>query len=205
MKINFAGAASDKAVSAYDPTPRKERYYNKVAEIWYSPKEAMRTGQIKGLCGEVIQEMCMRKKTEKLETQLLIRIESKREMMLHTEKSPDLADAAMGLCELCCERLSFNSGTATRELYPQEFTKPFKKMFSKLGCLSRYPRAHPAQPLRSALTDDRRFCHLTVIIGRLHLSLPSHEARAPKRLASQSSSMPRTGSVPTTRSPGVSR
>jgi hypothetical protein len=131
LKINFAGAASDKAVSAYDPTPRKERYYNKVAEIWYSPKECMRSGQIKGLCGEVIQEMCMRKKTEKLETQLLIRIESKREMMLHTEKSPDLADAAMGLCELCCERLSFNSGTATRELYPQEFTKPFKKLFRK--------------------------------------------------------------------------
>jgi hypothetical protein len=91
----------------------------------------MRTGQIRGLCGEAIREMCMRKKTEKIEVQVLIRIESKREMMIHTEQSPDIADAAMGLCELACERLGLNSGTATRQLYPQEFTKPFKKLFAK--------------------------------------------------------------------------
>jgi hypothetical protein len=132
FRVNFAGAASeDKAVSAYDATPRCERYYNKVAELWYNPKEGMRTGQIRGLCGEAIREMCMRKKTEKVEVQVLIRIESKREMMIHTEQSPDIADAAMGLCELACERLGLNSGTATRQLYPQEFTKPFKKLFAK--------------------------------------------------------------------------
>jgi hypothetical protein len=131
LKVHFAGAASEKSVSAYDPTPCNQRYYNKVAEIWYGPKEAMRSGQIRGLCSEVIQEMCMRKKTEKIETQILIRIESKREMMVHTEKSPDLADAAMGLYELCCERLGFQSGTATRELYPQQYTQPFKKILAK--------------------------------------------------------------------------
>ena len=146
FRVNFAGSASDRAVSAYDATPRKERYYNRVAELWYSPKESMRTGQIKGLCPEVMQEMCMRKKTEKMETQILIRIESKREMMLHTEKSPDIADAAMGLCELCCERLGFNSGAPTRQLYPQQFTKPYKKMFAKLDAFADIRRRTQPNP-----------------------------------------------------------
>jgi hypothetical protein len=131
LKVNFAGAASaEKVVSAYDSTLCKDRYYNKVAEVWYGPKESLRTGQIRGLCGETIREMCMRKKTDKNESHL-IRIESKREMMVHTETSPDIADAAMGLHELCIERLGFNSGVATRQLYPQQFTPQFKKLFAK--------------------------------------------------------------------------
>jgi hypothetical protein len=92
-------------------------------------QESLRTGQIRG-CAETIREMCMRKKTDKNESHL-IRIESKRDMMIHTETSPDIADAAMGLHELCIERLGLNSGTATRQLYPQQFTPQFKKLFAK--------------------------------------------------------------------------
>ena len=39
FRVSFGGAASaDKAVSAYDATPRNERYYNKVAEFGIAPR-----------------------------------------------------------------------------------------------------------------------------------------------------------------------
>src|SRR4029077_20678631 len=63
-RVNFSGKATDRPVSAFDPTPCNERYFNRVSEIWYSPKEAMRTGQIRGLGPDAIQEMCMRKKSD---------------------------------------------------------------------------------------------------------------------------------------------
>jgi hypothetical protein len=131
LKVNFAGKASDKPVSAFDPTPCNERYANRVTEIWYSLKEAMRSGQIRGLCPEVIQEMCTRKKSDEKGQQLLIRLQTKRDMMLHNDRSPDLSDAHVGLVELCCERLGLSSAVATRRQYPQEYTKPFKEIFKK--------------------------------------------------------------------------
>ena len=150
-RVNFAGSASeDKAVSAYDSTPCKERYYNKVTQLWYSPKEAMRTGQIRGLHPDAIRELCMRKQSQKSEAQVLIRAESKRDMMLRTEHSPDIADAVVGLYDLCCERLSFNSGTATRQLYPQQYTKPYKEIFGKWDVFAQMKKRlnpHPFQYL----------------------------------------------------------
>ena len=75
-KLNFSGKASDKPVSAFDPTPGHERYFNRVSEIWYHPKEGMRTGQIKGLCPEVIREICMRKKSDEKGETMRIKAES---------------------------------------------------------------------------------------------------------------------------------
>lgn len=136
LRINFSGGATEKPVSAYDATPCIQRYASRVTEIWYSAKEPMRTGQIKGLCPEVIQELCMRKQTNEKHLQLRIKIESKMEMKQHTDKSPDIADAAMGLSELCRERLGFSSALAVRRQHPQEFTKPFKKLFNKFDAFA---------------------------------------------------------------------
>ena len=131
LKLSFAGSATDRPVSAYDPTPCNERYANLVTQIWYGAKESMRSGQIRGLCPEVIQELCSRKKVDEKGQFLLIRLQTKRDMLLHTNKSPDLADAAMGLHELCCQRLGLASGAVIRRLYPQEHTKPWKEVFKK--------------------------------------------------------------------------
>jgi hypothetical protein len=111
LAINFAGKASDKPVSAYDPTPCNERYANKVTEIWYSLKEALRSGQIRGLAPEVIQELCSRSKEDEKGAQMLIRLQTKRDMLLHNDRSPDLADAYCGLSE-SAPSLGFNSAVA---------------------------------------------------------------------------------------------
>ena len=130
-KLNFSGKPSDKSVSAFDHTPCSQRYFNRVSELWYGPKEAMRTGQLKGLGPEVIQEICSRKKTDSKSDFLRIKVESKLEMKNHSDKSPDIADAAFGLYDLCCERLGLSSGAASRRQNPQAHTKPFKEIFAK--------------------------------------------------------------------------
>jgi hypothetical protein len=131
LRINFSGGPTDKPVSAFDSTLCSERYANRVSEIWYSAKQEMRSGQIKGLSTDVIREMTTSKKQDEKGLQLRIRIESKLEMKNHTDSSPDIADSAMGLCELCCERLGFSSATAIRRQFPQQHTKPFKQIFKK--------------------------------------------------------------------------
>lgn len=139
LAVNFGGKASDRAVSAFDPAPGEDRYANRVSEIWYSPKEAMRTGQIRGLCEEVIQELCLRKKTEEKgnNIHLRIRAQSKPEMKAQGIKSPDIGDSAMGLYELCRERLGFNSGVAVRKQSQQTSGgKSFKDLFGKMDVFS---------------------------------------------------------------------
>ena len=65
-----------------------------------------------------------------------IKVESKIEMKNHRDKSPDLADAAFGLYDLCCERLGLSSGTVSRKQNPQAYTKPFKEIFRRLDAFS---------------------------------------------------------------------
>lgn len=138
LGMNFGTKASEKPCSAYDPTPCHERYVNRVTEIWYSCKEPMRNGQIKGLSDEMIAEMCLRKKTDEKGIHLRIRAQSKKEMKLDVGNSPDIADAGLGMSELCRERLGFDSGSVTKKLNPSGVEKKkginiFKKLNSIYG------------------------------------------------------------------------
>jgi hypothetical protein len=116
--LQFGGRASDNPVSAYDPTPSHERYVNSVSEIWYSAKEYMRTGQVKGIGDELLREMCMRKLDPNGEKNLALRIKvlPKSEMKSRFGISPDIADAGMGLLALARERLNLDSSQATKAL-----------------------------------------------------------------------------------------
>lgn len=108
LRVRFGGAASEIPVSISDPTPGKDRYYDRVTEIWYSGKELLRQGQLKGIQPAQAQEMAMRKygTTGK---PIKIYVESKKDMKFRTGgKSPDIADAGFILLALCRERLGFN-------------------------------------------------------------------------------------------------
>jgi hypothetical protein len=133
--LKFGGKASDRPVSAYDPTPSCDRYVNAVSEIWYSAKEYMRAGQIKGICNELMVEMCQRKLDPNGEKNLQLRIKvlPKTEMKMRFGMSPDIADSAMGLLALCRERLSLDSSSATKALNPQnkESTRGWRDAFKK--------------------------------------------------------------------------
>jgi len=113
LHVDFGGAASELAVSAYDPTPANDRYVNRVTELWYGGKEYFRTQQIKGITRELANEMCQRKKTEEKGIQLRMKVESKREMKARNLPSPDISDSLFIILEVCRQRLGFDSGNCS--------------------------------------------------------------------------------------------
>ena len=108
--IEFGGAASDVPVFAHDRRPASDLYANRVAEIWVSGRDYLRSGQIKGVMADLAREMKARKYPKSTERQTInkkIVIESKKQMKTRTGWSPDLADAGLGLVDFCRARFGF--------------------------------------------------------------------------------------------------
>lgn len=114
LRVNFGGKASDLPVSAYEDMPSHERYCNRVTELWYGGKAYLRTGQIKGISPELMEEMVARRKEEEKVTHTRIRAESKKDMKVRIGKSPDISDSFFIACEVARQRIGFDSNPATR-------------------------------------------------------------------------------------------
>lgn len=125
LGVQFGGKASELPVSISDQTISSERYTNRVTELWFSAKELIRTGQLKGIDRELAKEMTARKYTTKKGVSLRMEVEPKTEMKARTGASPDLADAAMILIELCRQRFGF--GGMTVKMKRQETSVQFKR------------------------------------------------------------------------------
>lgn len=108
LRVKFGGAASDLPVSLTDPAKGFERYFDRVTEIWYSGKELLRNGQLKGISPDMAREMSARKYGT-TGAKKLIYAESKVDMKVRTKRSPDIADAGFILLTLCRERLGFGA------------------------------------------------------------------------------------------------
>jgi hypothetical protein len=110
LRVDFSGRASDMAVSSTDKSPSYERYNNRVTELWFSGKELLRAEQIRGLDDSTIREMVSRKyTTAKGGGRLLLQVEPKVDMKDRVGFSPDLADAAFIMVDLCRSRFGFVS------------------------------------------------------------------------------------------------
>ena len=109
-RVSFQGACSQLPVSSTDSTKSVDRYANKVTELWFSGREYLRSGQIRGICPELVREMCARLYSTDKTTSLKIRAESKKEMKQRIGKSPDIADAAFILLDLVRNRFKLESG-----------------------------------------------------------------------------------------------
>lgn len=106
LRVQFGGKASDLPVSSTNPKLGHELYYDRVTEIWYSGKEFLRQGQLKGIMPEMAREMCMRMYgTTGAEKKIYA--ESKADMKLRSQRSPDIADAGFILLDLARQRLHF--------------------------------------------------------------------------------------------------
>jgi hypothetical protein len=114
LKIFFGGAASTRPTSLGDPTPANERYVNRVSEIWFSGKELIRGRQLGGVTPELVKELCARKYTTRKSGVLRMLVEPKEVMKAHYGMSPDLADAAMMLVDLCKQRFGFGADAASQ-------------------------------------------------------------------------------------------
>lgn len=111
-RISFGGSASELPASLGNDLPANEVYTNRVSEIWYSAKELIRGHQLGGICPDLSKEMCARKYTTRKGNSMRIVVESKVDMKSRIGKSPDLADAAMMLVDLCRQRFGFGVGGA---------------------------------------------------------------------------------------------
>jgi hypothetical protein len=81
-----------------------------VSELWFAGKALLRAKQISGLDASTVREMVSRKyDTVKGAGKLLLRAERKIDMKDRVGFSPDLADAAFILIDLCRSRLGFSS------------------------------------------------------------------------------------------------
>ena len=109
LPVNFAGKASDRPVSATDKTPGCDRYANRMSEIWYQGQELLRSQQLRGIKTDLAKEMVSRR-YETSGTNLKIKVEAKVEYKSRVGKSPDIADAAFILVDLCRTRHGFMGG-----------------------------------------------------------------------------------------------
>jgi len=112
MRIDFNGKASERPASVSDSTPASDRYTNRVTELWFGAKELLRTGQLKGIGSELGKEMCARTFTTIKGETTRLKAEPKPDMRMRTGFSPDIADAALMLVELCRENFGFGADEA---------------------------------------------------------------------------------------------
>lgn len=134
LRVKFGGKASAQPVSLTDPALGHERYFDRVTEIWYSGKELLRQGQIKGISPEMAREMSARKYgTTGAEKKIYA--ESKVDMKFRTKKSPDIADAGFILLALCRERLGFGARyTAEQRKGNKSTPGAWRDLRARLGC-----------------------------------------------------------------------
>tara|TARA_R100000152_G_scaffold20685_2_gene15260 strand:- start:576 stop:2255 length:1680 start_codon:yes stop_codon:yes gene_type:complete len=109
LAVNFAGKASDRPVSATDRTPGCDRYANRMSEIWYQGQELLRSHQLRGISTDLAREMVGRR-YETRGTNVKIKVESKIDFKARVGRSPDIADAAFIVIDLCRSRHGFMGG-----------------------------------------------------------------------------------------------
>jgi len=87
----FSTSASEIPISINESTKSKERYKNRVAELWFSVSDFIRFDQLRGLSVEAAKEFCQRLVPDR--NQVVLGMESKKDMKKRTGYSPDHADS----------------------------------------------------------------------------------------------------------------
>ncbi len=142
VSVSFAGEASERTTSKTDRRAGKDRFANRVSELWYIMKDFLRSGQLRGLTPDAIMELCARLYRNVGERVL---VESKKDMKARIQKSPDEADAIAGLVEVARVRFGYSPGESSlkipkrsrtedpwADLQPKGQRKIFNR-FAKLG------------------------------------------------------------------------
>jgi hypothetical protein len=106
-RFKATARASELPVSAFDPTPAKERYYDGVTEAMYSLRTFGEYGQIRGLDTKAADDICNRRIQDNRRP---FRVEAKKDFKKRMRKSPDRGDCAIGVVDLCRRRLGFFPG-----------------------------------------------------------------------------------------------
>jgi hypothetical protein len=96
-RIEFGGAASDEPCSIEDIRPSREVYMNKRAEMFFRARDALNSGQLKGIDTETATELCGIEFDDRKQRLVLM---AKKDYKLKFGKSCDLADCAVMCVEV---------------------------------------------------------------------------------------------------------
>jgi hypothetical protein len=106
LAVSFSGRPSEQPISMFGSETGQDRYENRVSELWGVAHEFLRNYQLKGIIPEFARELCARRyTTHKHSSGLRIQVEPKEDMKQRAQKSPDIADSAMIVVDLCRTRM----------------------------------------------------------------------------------------------------
>lgn len=104
LHVNFGGAASEDPVSTTDSMVSKDRYVNRVSELWFRGAELLRSGKLRGMSPELCRELSSRKYTTQKGASMKLMVEPKAIYKTRHGRSPDIADSAVVLVEVAFQR-----------------------------------------------------------------------------------------------------
>lgn len=110
--VEFGGLASDYAISETDGRPAREVYDRKVTELWFSAREFLINGQLKGLDKVEVQQFSSREYTD---DKRRIKLDTKDDCKKKVGHSPDEADAVAVLLEVAKRLGTKPTGQGVRE------------------------------------------------------------------------------------------
>lgn len=127
LAVDFSGLPSQVQAGDYGHKTARELYDRRVSELWYSGVEFLKHGQLKGVDDELARELKARKyDTVKGADGDKIKVETKKAMKERLGFSPDLADAAFIVLDLCRSRLGFqpeSGGRSSQNSWRQKLLK----------------------------------------------------------------------------------
>lgn len=125
-RVKFGEKPSPLPISAVSPVKANEKFGNRVSELWWVGVEFLRSNQIRGISPDLARELCARKYSTMSGGKLVV--EPKKDMKARMGKSPDLADAACLLLDLCRYRLGAYAGAKLAVSRGEGWLKTAKKL-----------------------------------------------------------------------------
>jgi hypothetical protein len=98
IRIQFGASPSDEPCSHEDQRSAKDVYKNKRVEMYFRTRNAAMAGQLRGVDKDTAEELCT---LEYDDSKPKVVMQEKRDYKLKFTKSPDLADSAVMITEVC--------------------------------------------------------------------------------------------------------
>lgn len=133
LAVEFGGAPSDLVVSFDDGKSAREKYDRRVSELWGVGVEFVRHKQIRGVSTDMAREMKARQyESKKRGDNVIINVETKKDLKVRLGFSPDIADAGFVMLELCRQRLGFTAGGNIQNGHTMSLQKMWKNKAMEL-------------------------------------------------------------------------
>lgn len=128
-KVCFSDAASDVRTSNLDAETGRERFEDKMSEIWYTGKDLLRGGQLRNLPDSIIDQIRSR---NYMDRKGRIKLETKKDMKKRIGMSPDEADAFFIALDVLVQHFNLRAGLKPAKSPPKKPKDPHAPDFSPL-------------------------------------------------------------------------